>query len=119
MELSPYYKLNFFFFTICCKSPEAFSLKHLNIKIYMNAAKLKFRDVLCKVFGLDLTVVKRVMGGPSVAATLFDNHVLMVSHSQVIILIVQHGQWAEACRYTGRTGHSFWMVMTQEALKYR
>lgn len=85
----------------------------------MNAAKLKFSVVLCQVLFLDLAVVKRVMGGPSVTATLFDNHVLMVSHSQVIILIVQHGQWAEACRYAGRTGHSFWMVMTQEALKIR
>lgn len=54
---------------------------------------------------------------PSVTAALFNNHVLVVPQGQIIALIVQHGEWAEACWHTGWARHSFWMVMTQEALQ--
>ena len=42
----------------------------------------------------------------------------MTQH-QVVVLVVEHGEWAEPRRHAGRTGHSLWMAMTQEALKDR
>lgn len=53
----------------------------------------------------------------SVTATLFNNHVLMMTQGQIIILIVQHGEWAETRWHTGWTRHPSWVVMQQEALK--
>lgn len=53
----------------------------------------------------------------SVAAALFNNHILVVPQGQVIVLVVQHGERGEACRHTGRAGHSSWVVMSQQALK--
>lgn len=50
-------------------------------------------------------------------ATLFNNHVLVMPQGQIIVLEVQHGERAEACWHARRARHSFWMVMSQEALK--
>ena len=55
--------------------------------------------------------------GASVAAALLDDHFLMMPQGQVIVLVVQHGQWAEAHWHTGRARPSVRMVMSQKALK--
>lgn len=57
--------------------------------------------------------------GASVAPAILNNHVLVMPQSQIIVLKVQHGEGAEARWHAGRAGHSFWVVMFQEALKMK
>lgn len=64
-----------------------------------------------------VTAVKAVTVWPSVTATLLNDHVLVMAQGQIIVLVVQHGERAEARWHAGRAGPSFWMVMSQEALK--
>ena len=64
-----------------------------------------------------MTAVEPGVGGLSVTATLFNNHVLVMPQGQIIVLVVKHGERAEACGHTGRASDPFWMVMSQEALK--
>lgn len=53
-----------------------------------------------------------------VAAALFDKHLLVMPQGQVVALVVQHGERAEARRHAGRAGRSLWVVKSQEALKW-
>ncbi len=53
----------------------------------------------------------------SLTTTLLHDHVLMVAHDHTVAFIVQHGERAEARRYTRRTGNALRMVKLQQTLE--
>lgn len=63
------------------------------------------KDAVSAEVGLALCLRVR-----SVAATCLHHHAFVMPHHHLPVLVVEHGQRSQACRYTGRTRDAVGLV---------
>ena len=82
-------------------------------KVFM----LFVRVCACHVYVCACTCVYACHVNDSLAATLLHHHVLVMSKHHTIVLVVQHGQRAQARGHTGGTRHPLGVVHPQQTLQ--